>query len=155
MLQVDNKEMTREFVTCAEWAARFGEAASDMEEVVIRDEDEDITVFRITFDSGAQIVGLPSRPTALRGMQGRVVIDEAAFVDNLPELLKAALALLMWGGQVIVISTHNGGDNEFNEVVSETRDGKLPYSLHRIDIDQAVEDGLYLASWSERRRPQE
>jgi phage FluMu gp28-like protein len=28
-----------------------------------------------------------------------VVIDEAAFHESLEELLKAAMALLMWGGQ--------------------------------------------------------
>ena len=36
------------------------------------------------------------------------MIDEAAFHDDLPELLKAALAFTMWGGVVRVISTHNG-----------------------------------------------
>ncbi len=140
-----NKEMTREFVdTCAYWAKRYGEAAAVVEEVVIVDEDEDITIYRITFASGAEIVGLPGRPTVLRGKQGRVIIDEAGFVDNLGELLKAAIALLMWGAQVIVISTHNGVDNEFNELVQEIRAGKRPRSsLHKIDIEDAIADGLY------------
>ena len=140
-----NKEMTREFVdTCADWAKRYGEAAAVVEEVVIVDEDEDITIYRITFASGAEIVGLPGRPTVLRGKQGRVIIDEAGFVDNLGELLKAAIALLMWGAQVIVISTHNGVDNEFNELVQEIRAGKRPRSsLHKIDIEDALADGLY------------
>ena len=139
-----NREMTREFIdTCADWTLRFGEAASEVEEVVIENEGEDINAFRITFPTRAKILALPSRPTSLRGMQGRVVIDEAAFVPDLSELLKAAMALLIWGAQVIVVSTHNGIDNPFNELVSEVRAGKAPHSLHRIDIEDALADGLY------------
>lgn len=36
----------------------------------------------------------------LRGMQGVVCIDEAAFHEKLAEVLKAALALTMWGAKV-------------------------------------------------------
>jgi phage FluMu gp28-like protein len=68
---------------------------------------------------------------SLRSKQGRVIIDEAAFVDDLDELKKAAMALLMWGGCVRILSTHNGDDNPFNELVKEIRDGKWEYSLHR------------------------
>ncbi len=67
-----------------------------------------IQAFRIRFASGFEIIGLSSAPRSLRGKQGVVMIDEAAFVDNLKELLKAALAFLMRGGQVVVCSTHNG-----------------------------------------------
>ncbi|WP_237172075.1 hypothetical protein [Pandoraea norimbergensis] len=62
-------------------------------------------------------MALTSRPSNLRGRQGTIVIDEAAFHDQLSELLKAALAMLIWGGRVRVISTHNGTDNAFNELV--------------------------------------
>jgi phage FluMu gp28-like protein len=72
-----------------------------------------------------------------------VIIDEAAFHDKLGELLKAALALLMWGGQVHVMSTHNGDDNPFNELVGDIRAGKKPYSLHRTTLDDALAAGLY------------
>jgi phage FluMu gp28-like protein len=44
-------------------------------------------------------------------MQGKVLIDEAAFHDDLDELLKAAMALTMWGSHVVVISTHDGAEN--------------------------------------------
>jgi len=139
-----NMEFTKEFVqTCAGWAKSLGRAASEMEEILIKDEDKDVTAYRIAFPSGHKILGLPSRPTTLRGRQGRVIIDEAAFCDNLGELLKAALALLMWGGDVRIISTHNGEDNPFNEMVKDIRSGKVPYSLHRTTINDALEQGLY------------
>lgn len=140
-----NQDMTREYIdTCAEWAKKLQLVAGKVDEDIFRDGDErEIKAFRIDFASGHKILALSNRPSNLRGKQGRVVIDEAAFVDDLPELLKAALALLMWGGQVIVISTHNGADNPFHELIRDVRAGRLPYSLHRITLDDALADGLY------------
>lgn len=140
-----NQDMTREYIdTCADWAKKLQVVAGKVNEDVFRDGDErEIKAFRIDFASGHKILALSNRPSNLRGKQGRVVIDEAAFVEDLPELLKAALALLMWGGQVIVVSTHNGADNPFNELIQDVRGGNLPYSLHRITLDDALTGGLY------------
>lgn len=139
-----SKEMTQQFARdCAFWAKHINAAASEVEEVAIRDEDKDITVYRVRFASGFEIWCLPSVARSLRSKQGRVVIDEAAFVEDLGELLKAALALLMWGGCVRVLSTHNGDDNPFNELVKEIREGKKSYSLQRTTLDDAIAEGLY------------
>lgn len=82
-----NKEMTQTFIRdCAFWAKVFNKVADDAEEVVLRDEDRDFTVYRIRFASGFNVWGLPSEPRSLRSKQGRVILDEAAFVDDLPEL---------------------------------------------------------------------
>ncbi len=139
-----NKEMTQQFVKdCAFWAGVVNAVASEVEEMVLWDADKDITVYRIRFASGFDIWGLPSEPRSLRSKQGRAIIDEAAFVDDLPELLKAANALLVWGGAVRIISTHNGEDNPFNELIQDIRSGKKNYSLHRTTFDDALADGLY------------
>lgn len=140
-----NQDMTREYIdTCAEWAKKIEGVAATVHEEIFRDNAErEIKAFRIDFASGHKILALSNRPSNLRGKQGRVVIDEAAFVEDLDELLKAALALLMWGGQVVIISTHNGVNNAFNVLVQDIRAGKLPYSLHRITLDDALSDGLY------------
>jgi phage FluMu gp28-like protein len=53
------------------------------------------------------------------------------------------MALQMWGGCVCILSTHNGDDNPFNELVKEVREGKKHYSLHRTTFDEALEQGLY------------
>jgi phage FluMu gp28-like protein len=138
-----NKDMAQEFIRdCAFWAKHYNLAASEMEEVVLKDEERDILTFRINFSSGYRVSALSSSPSNLRGKQGRVIIDEAAFHPNLKELLKAAFALLIWGGSVSVISTHDGVDNPFNELVEDIRAGKKPYSLHRIEFDEAVRQGL-------------
>ena len=140
-----NKDMTRQFIKdCAWWAKVIGAAVGGIEELVA-DYDKDVTFFRIRFKSGNEICGLPSEARSLRSKQGRVIIDEAAFVDDLPELLKAAMALLMWGGQVVILSTHNGADNAFNELVQSIHKGEFDYSLHRTDLDDALEGGLFKA----------
>src|SRR5712691_13326098 len=139
-----NKDMAREFIEdAAGWARRFNKAARAIEEIAIEDEDKDILAFRIRFASGNKIVALSSRPSNLRGKQGRAVIDEAAFHDDLPELLKAAMAFTMWGGLVRVISTHNGAENPFNELVNDIRAGRRPFSLHRVTLHAALAEGLY------------
>ncbi|WCA60272.1 hypothetical protein G6M16_007080 [Agrobacterium tumefaciens] len=143
-----SQEMTREFIdACAMWARNFSAAAMELEEFLFDDSDKNgeraIQAFRIKFASGFEIVGLSSAPRTLRGKQGVVMIDEAAFVDDLEQLLKAALAFLMWGGQVIVCSTHNGYENHFNEQIQDVLAGKQDYKHLRIDFDDALRDGLY------------
>lgn len=139
-----NKDMAEEFIKdCAFWAKQYNLAAGEVHEEVLNDEGKDILTFRINFKSRHKIVALSSRPSNLRGKQGRVVIDEAAFHDDLGELIKAAIALLMWGGQVRIISTHDGDANPFNELVNDIRSGRVPYSLHRVTFDEALAAGLY------------
>ena len=142
-----NKEMTQGFIQdCATWARAFNAAASQIEESVLEVEDKQILTFTIKFDSGHQIQAFTSNPRNLRskGRPGeRLVVDEAAFVDDIQELLKAAMAMTMWGGQIRIISTHNGDDNPFNELINDVRAGKYDYSLHRVTLDDALHDGLY------------
>jgi phage FluMu gp28-like protein len=124
------------------WARAFQKAAGTIHEVVYQDE-RDIKAFRIDFASGNKVLALSSRPRSIRGKQGKVTIDEAAFHDQLEELLKAALAMLIWGGRVAILSSHNGEDNPFNQLVKEIRAGKLRYALHRVSFDDALAAGLY------------
>lgn len=139
-----NKEMAIEFIeACAMWAKAFNRAAGAIEEEILTDEDKDILTFNIRFSSGFKIQALSSRPSNLRGRQGNVTIDEAAFHEQLAEVLKAALALTMWGAKVRLISTHNGVENLFNEIIEDSRAGRKRYSVHRITLDDACNDGLY------------
>lgn len=141
-----NKDMTKQFILdCAFWARTLQAACSDIiEDHILDDENKDVLIYRIKFSSGAEIVGLPSEAYVLRSKKGRVVFDEAAFCKNFEEVLKAAQALLIWGGQLVVISTHNGEDNPFNQLVKAVREGRdTTWSLHRTTFDQAVNAGLY------------
>lgn len=138
-----NKDMSREFINdCAFWALKFQMAVSEIEEDILEDEAKDIQVFKIAFANGHKIVALSSRPTNLRAKKGKAIIDEAAFHADLPGLLKAAKAFLIWGGQIVIISTHNGDDNPFNDLINDIRTKKEEYSLHRITFDDAISQGL-------------
>lgn len=111
---------------------------------LIRDDaSKSVKAFRIDFPNGKAVVALPSSPRSVRGKQGIFIIDEAAFHDNLEELIKAVLAALMWGGRVIVISTHDGTDNYFNTLIEEIRAGKRAGHVHRITLKDAIAAGLY------------
>ncbi len=141
------QEMALEYIAaCGLFARAFNELAGAIDEGIFKDEDgsKEILTYTIKFPrSGFKITALSSRPSNLRGMQGDVVIDEAAFHDSLHALLKAAMALTMWGARVRIISTHNGVDNEYNQYVQDARAGRKSYSIHRITLDDALSDGLY------------
>lgn len=140
-----NLDMAREFIdTCAMWARAFNQAATAVEDTLFDDgPDNQIKAFRIAFASGFEILALTSKPRSLRGRQGYVILDEAAFHDDLAEVLKAAMALLIWGGKVLVLSTHDGDLNPFNQLVNDIRAGRKPYALLRCDFDEALRQGLY------------
>lgn len=142
------QEMALEYIAaCALFAKAFNELAeADVYEQTFWDEGrkEEILTYMIRFPrTGRKIQALSSRPSNLRGLQGDVVIDEAAFHESLEELLKAALALTMWGNKVRLISTHNGVDNPFNGYIQDAREGRKDYSIHRITLDDAIAQGLY------------
>ncbi|HGC1101276.1 TPA: baseplate J/gp47 family protein [Escherichia coli] len=139
-----NKEMAREFIDAvAMWAKAFNAAAEEIREEVITDEDKDILTFVVYFASGFKVKALSSNPGNIRGMQGNVTIDEAAFHEQLDEVLKAVTPLTTWGGKVRLISTHDGVDNPFNQLIQESRAGKKDYRIHTITLDDACNDGLY------------
>ncbi|EBD7490301.1 hypothetical protein C0727_06340 [Salmonella enterica] len=142
------QEMALEYISaCALFARAFNQLAqADVYEQTFWDSEkkEEILTYMIRFpNSSFKIQALSSRPSNLRGLQGDVVIDEAAFHESLDELLKAAMALTMWGARVRIISTHNGVDNLFNQYIQEAREGRKDYSVHRITLDDAIADGLY------------
>jgi phage FluMu gp28-like protein len=143
-----NKEMAQEYIRdVAFWASKYNLACSEIEagELFEENEEKSILTYTIRFASGWRVTALSSRPANLRNKRGHICIDEAAHHEALQEMLKAAIAVKMWGGhgRIDIISTHQGEDNYFNILVKETRKGKRPYSLHRITIHDAIKDGLY------------
>ncbi len=140
-----NLDMAREFIDEAgRWASKFNIAAEKAREFLFENGDEGaIKAFRIDFASGFEVIALSSNPRSLRGRQGKVIIDEAAFHPDLAGVLKSALALLIWGGKVVVVSTHFGQANPFNELVSDIRAGRKTYGLLRITFADALAEGLY------------
>ncbi|MGO4287940.1 hypothetical protein AB4Y99_27675, partial [Bosea sp. TAB14] len=132
-------DMAKEFIdAAADWARIFQHVAVTSGETIFDDGSKDgVKALKIDFASGFSIVALSSKPRSLRGRQGFAILDEAAFVDNLSELIKAAMAFLIWGGKVLIISTHNGADNPFNGLITDIRSGRLRYGIVRFDLDDA------------------
>ena len=143
-----NKDNCRQYIEdVGDWAKKLGYACSEVtekKEILLDDEDKSITTYRITFASGAEIMGLPGVSRSLRSKQGNVVLDEAAFFDDFESVLQAAKALVMWGGRIRVISTHNSEESAFNQLIKKIRSGKeSEWSLHRITFREAMKQGLY------------
>jgi predicted phage terminase large subunit-like protein len=137
-----NEKMTREYIdTAADWARAMHLAASEVEAGLYEGE-ESILTLSIKFRSGNEIMALSSAPRNLRGKQGRIVIDEAAHHDDLAGLIKAAVAMKIWGGETVIISTHEGEKNRFNRLVEDIRAGVQPGVVHQITFDDAIAEGL-------------
>ena len=140
-----NKDMARQFIAdCKSWAEAINAAAKVLQEEIIDERGNSFTVYRIKFNNGKEIVGLPGVAYAIRGKAGRIVLDEAAFTGEFDEIKKAALALLIWGGSYSIISTHNGDDSPFCLFLKDIREGKeQKWSVHRTTFSDAVRQGLY------------
>jgi phage FluMu gp28-like protein len=104
-----------------------------------------IQAFRVRFASGFRVTALSSRPENIHGLQGKVRIDEAALHKNVSHVLESATALLIWGGSIVVWSTHRGKKNPFNQLVQDVRAGRYgkKAAVKRMTFDDAVANGLY------------
>ncbi|MBV1917601.1 MAG: hypothetical protein KUG65_06025 [Sphingomonadaceae bacterium] len=146
----DTKDKGREFIG---YVAHFAKVVAGelvvINEFLFEDKREDgsskyISAYRVTFASGYRVEALSSRPENIRGLQGVVVIDEAAYHQNVRSVIDAVNALLIWGGKIRVISTHNGMLNPFNELIREARaKDDSPWHVHFIPFGDAVKNGLY------------
>ncbi len=148
----DTKDKGREFIG---YVAHFAKVVaketiegSAIEEFLFEDKREDgtskfISAFRVTFASGFRVEALSSRPENIRGLQGVVVIDEAAFHNDVGKVIEAVNALLIWGGKIRIISSPNGLLNPFNDHYQEALAGKNGYSAHFYTFADAIRNGLY------------
>lgn len=145
----DTKDKGREFIGyVAHFAKVVAKELIEVEEFVFADVREDgstreISAFRVRFASGFRVEALSSRPENIRGLQGVVVIDEAAFHADVRAVIDAVNALLIWGGKIRVISSPNGMLNAFEELCSEALSGKNGFNLHFIPFSEAVKNGLF------------
>ena len=145
----DTKDKGREFIGyVAHFARTVAQELAEIDEFVFADEREDgttrdISAFRVRFASGFRVEALSSRPENIRGLQGVVVIDEAAFHGDVRQVIDAVNALLIWGGKIRVISSPNGQLNPFEELYAEAESGKNGFKPHFIPFSEAVENGLY------------
>lgn len=149
----DTKEKGLEFIGYVAKMAKImamamAEGWNGIEVFLFEDQQDDgssknITSYRIRFASGFQVVALSSNPANIRGLQGIVNIDEAAFHKNVQAVIDACTALLIWGGKIRIISTHNGMKNPFNQLIKDARAGDNSFEVFHCTFDDAVKNGLY------------
>jgi phage FluMu gp28-like protein len=155
----DTKDKGREFIGYVKhFAYTVAKEVAAIEDSIFIDEREDgttafISGYRISFASGFRVEALSSRPENIRGLQGTVVIDEAAFHKNVNEVLDAVNALLIWGGKIRVISSHNGVLNAFNQLCLDAQAKKVPFSYHCIPFQAAIDNGLFRKVCEQKGEP--
>lgn len=97
-----------------------------------------------------RVTAMTSNPGRFRSKGGDVILSELAFHEHAQQMYKAAAPATTRGGRIIILSSHNGVDSYFNELLEgarriergEGKPGDLPFKVHRTTIHDAVEHGL-------------
>jgi hypothetical protein len=92
----------------------------------------------LKLSNGSKIVAISSAGTAGRsGAASLLIIDEAAFIDNIDEIWLSSQYTLATGGKAVVLSTPNGVGNWFHKMWTESESGlnnmnriSLPWNHH-------------------------
>lgn len=101
--------------------------------------DASYSSFTVTYPGGSWIMAVPANPDTARGFSANMLFDEFAFHQNSKAIWGAAFPVISKGWKARVVSTPNGKTNKFYELMT---DEPSIWSRHRVDIYQAVEQGL-------------
>lgn len=138
-----DKQINHYFISHTEDIAnQFIKDCSEMCTLFAIDKYCTINKSSIIMPNGSEIVALSSSPKNVRGRRGDVSLDEYSSHDNQQELLAAAEPATTWGGNLRIISTHDGPNTEFYRLTQEAKEGKGKYSFHSVNIFQAVNEGF-------------
>lgn len=101
-----------------------------------------ITAHEVVFPRGSRISALPANPDTARGFSANVFLDEFGFHQDSAEIWRALFPVISKTGlKLRVVSTPNGQGNAFHRLMTDTDLARV-WSRHRVDIYQAVGDGL-------------
>lgn len=138
------QESAEEFLRDVEmWAKFLGAAGKKLGCTIVDDEDGDLLTYKARFASGFTVTAVSSKSNNLRGHGGLFILDEFAHMLDPEGVFKAAIRSRARLGRIIIISTHSGEDSYFNFLITEANKGRNKFSVHRIDIHDAVNDGMY------------
>ena len=120
----------------------------------------------LKLSTGSTIKSRPSGKQSGRSLAGSLlIIDEAAFIENIDTIWAAVYPIISTGGRAFVLSTVNGVGNWYYDVYHDAVAGNN--SFHRIDIKwedhpeykrqegfeelyaEMEEKGLYVDKWEE------
>ena len=141
-----DEEAGKEYIEyCLMWAKIYNVVLDDLGEKIIEEEDNKKVKARILeFENGSRIISLSSAPTAFNSKGGKIVWDEAALHKDQRQMWSGAQpAAFVWGYPIRILSTHKGKSTLFFRFCDNAKKGKNDFSLHRVTIVDAVNDGLY------------
>lgn len=129
------------------WAEAWGLAVAAHEE--IRDYAESVIKAAETrFANGSVVRAIPANPDTARGYSSNLLLDEFAFHERPDEIWRAVFPIisnpLRGALKIRLISTPNGQGNKFHEIVTKLARPDGPWSVHRVNIHDAVAAGLPL-----------
>lgn len=102
-------------------------------------EEAKVKSLEVTLPGGSRITALPANPDTARGFSANVFLDEFAFHADSRKIWMALFPVISAGWKLRVVSTPNGKGNKFYELMTGEDSA---WSRHRVDIYQAVADGL-------------
>jgi len=105
------------------------------------DWEPDVKALEVKLPGGSRITALPANPDTARGFSANVFLDEFAFHKDSRKIWQALFPVVSAGYRIIVVSTPNGKGNKFYELMTDPSLDNI-WSRHRVDIYQAVADGL-------------
>ena len=127
------------------WSDAIGVLMTSPQDELVNDRAGDYQVTRVRYASGGSIVAVPAIERAIRGRRGHVVIDEAAYAENLGALLNACMPLQMWGYWLRVICTQPrpgaASWRDWHDMLA--RVDEAGWSLHTVTLADAMREGLF------------
>ncbi len=89
---------------------------------------------KLKLKTDSVVISRPSAKQSGRGISGSLlIIDEAAFIENINEIWAGAYPIVSTGGSVFVISTVNGMGNWYHQTYLEAKEGRNAFNA--IDIN--------------------
>ena len=105
------------------------------------DWEPEVKALEVRLPGGSRITALPANPDTARGFSANVFLDEFAFHKDSRKIWQSLFPVISAGKRIVVVSTPNGKGNKFYELMTDPSLAEV-WSRHRIDIYQAVADGL-------------
>ena len=125
---------------CKSFANLLQVGATDLGERVY--DEKGSTAYALQFANGLRLHSMSSNPNAQAGKRGDRILDEFALHPDQRALFGIAYPGITWGGQLEIFSTHRGSGSLFNQLITETKEGKRKFSLHRVTLEDALNQGF-------------
>lgn len=124
--------------------AAYRMGAESLEDYFFAEDGSRYTQLEIGLPNGSRHIFLPANPDTARGYSGNVMLDEFAFHKDSRAIWQALYPIITRRPdyKLRVISTPNGLNNKFAELWHGRGTEKSIWSKHRVDIYDAVREGL-------------